>query len=124
MNNVKIKRSMLLAKVLENRAQHRELFQEASENYRKKYIKLLTGFLAKAKAGKKIERKIDLPEPMDHTPGYDRAITMLKMSVEDVIEITEERFQELVLDQWEWRDRWFASNIGYSSKIAKLSRSS
>lgn len=120
MNTVKINKAQLLAKVTANRAQHRELYEEAKVNHRKKVIVEVSKILAAAKAGKKFAHSLSLPPPTNHTASYDRAIAMLKMSVEIEVTITEENFSELVLDNWSWQRGWVASNLSYSSKIAKM----
>lgn len=69
--------------------------------------------LANARDGRRISRVVSLVEPMDQTKDYDRAISMLRMSVDDVLEISEEEFQMYVLDEWHWKGQFSASTVGY-----------
>ena len=73
--------------------------------------------LEEARAGKRIRRAVQLIEPTDQTKEYDAAIAMLQMSVDDVINLEEHDFRNYVLDQWNWKQAWTASNIGYSAKL-------
>lgn len=120
METVKVKKSELLAKLKENLAEHRDIFEEASEAFRKEVIKVLDQRLADAKAGKRIRLRIDLIQPMDQTEEYNQAIAMCEMSVDDVIELSHEHFRCYILDKWHWRDQFIASNSGYSAKAAAM----
>jgi len=120
MEIVKVKKSELLAKLKKNRAEHREIFEEATAAFRKEVIKVLDARLADAKAGKRISLRIDLIQPMDQTEEYDQAIAMCEMSVDDEIELSREAFRNYILDKWHWRDQFIASNSGYSAKAAAM----
>jgi len=113
MESVKVKKSELLAKLEENRAAHRAVFEEALEGYREAVIKELEVMLTDARKGKLIRRTVNLVEPMDQTKDYDRAIAMLKMSQDEIISINESDFACYVLDNWRWRDQFIASNSSY-----------
>lgn len=120
MERVKVKKSDLLEKLKKNRAEHREIFEEASEAFRKEVIRVLDERLADAKAGKRIRLHIDLTQPMDQTEEYDQAICMCDMSVDDEITLSFENFRNYVLDKWVWRDQFIASNARYSAKAAAM----
>lgn len=120
MQNVKIKKEKLLETLRENRTAHREIFLEAQEGFRAEAIKQLDAMLQAAKDGKKIRQSIGLIEPTDQTADYDRAIRMLEMSEDEVIELTELDFECYVLDNWRWKAQFLASNSSYSSTAARL----
>ncbi len=120
METVKVKKSELIAKLKANRAEHREIFEEASAAFRKEVIKVLDDRLADAKAGKRIRLRIDLVQPMDQTAEYDQAIAMCDMSVEEEIVLSHEHFRCYILDNWHWRDQFIASNSSYSAKAAAM----
>lgn len=121
MEKVLVKRTELLKKVTNNREQHREIFLEAQEGYRKAVIKELDAMLGDAREGKPIRRTVQLVEPMDQTRDYDRVIAMLSMSVQDEIELGEENFAQYVLDDWSWKGRFLMSSSSYSDKARRLS---
>jgi hypothetical protein len=120
METGKVKKAELLKILKKNRAEHREIFEEASEAFRKEVIKVLDQRLVDAKAGKRIRLRIDLTQPMDQTEEYDQAIAMCEMSVDDEIELSHENFRNYVLDKWHWRDQFIASNRAYSAKAAAM----
>lgn len=120
METVKVKKKELLAKLKENRSEHREIFEEASAAFRKEVIKVLDQRLEEARAGKRIRLRIDLIQPMDQTQEYDQAIAMCEMSVDDEITLSHENFSCYILDKWNWRDQFIASNSGYSAKAAAM----
>lgn len=120
MEMVKVTKKELLAKLRHNRAEHREIFEEASEAFRKEVIIVLDQRIADAKSGKRISLRIDLTQPMDQTEEYDQAIAMCEMSVEDEICLSYDSFRNYVLDKWHWRDQFIASNARYSAKAAAM----
>lgn len=113
MQTVKVKKVELLSALQKNRESHRSLFLKAQEGYRKAVIDELDGMLDEAKAGKRIRRSVTLIEPIDQTREYDRAIAMLGMSVDDVIELSAEEFNNYVRDEWDWSAKVFGSNTQY-----------
>ena len=114
MQTVKAKRDDLLVRLRKNRGEHRELFNKAQEGFRKQVIEHLDKMLADAKEGRKIRLAVALPEPIDQTKDYDRVITMLEMSVDDVVELTQGEFAQYVMDDWQWKQNVFATNTRYT----------
>lgn len=43
------------------------------------------------------------PLPDDHSDEYRRAIKMVEFSVDENIELSERQFDELVMDNWNWK---------------------
>ena len=120
MHTVKITKEELLSTIIKNRESHRKIFDEAIVGYREQAIKELDAMLAEAKEGKRIRRAVSLIEPIDQTREYDKAIKMLQMSVDDVIELDEHQFSQYVLDDWGWKKSFLHSNRGYSATAALL----
>lgn len=113
MENVRIKRTELLVKVKTNRDNHNGLFVKAQEGFRKRAIEELDTMMEAAKAGN-VRLYVGLTPPQDHTAEYDRAIAMLEMSVDDVIEIEEMRFAQLVMNEWAWFQQATSVNNTYA----------
>lgn len=113
--NVKVKVVDLLEKLQENRAKHRGIFERAQVGYREKVIEVLDKMLADARANKRIVTAIELPEPVDRTSDYDQAILMLSMTTDEEIELDARTFQQLVMDQWDWKEFFIASNSHYTA---------
>ncbi len=118
MNAVNIRRTDLLNTLRINREKHRTIFTEAQSGYRSAVIKKLDQMLAEARDGKKIRRSVSLIEPMDQTADYDRVIRMMEMSVDDTIKLEEHDFNSYVLDQWQWKNQFTASNRRYSKTLS------
>lgn len=115
MNTVKVKRAELLAKLEANRESHRALFLKAQEGYRRIVIDELDKSLKDAREGRALRVFINLQAPQDHTGDYDTVIEMLRMSVDDVIEIEQLHFQCYVLDKWTWAAQANFLNSTYAS---------
>lgn len=115
MNAIKVKKDDLLVKLKANREAHKAQFEEAAEGYRVKVIDVLTERLEDARRGKLPQLIFNLPMPINQTAQYDRVIGMLQMTVEDVIELEEQDYQQYVLDQWGWSAATTATNTMYTA---------
>ena len=116
MNQVKVKRADLLARVRTNRDAHRTLFLKAQEGYRKLVIEELDRMLKDAKDGLSIRRSVTLTEPSNHIKDYDRVITMLEMSVDDTVTLDAHDFDRYVMDNWDWSRFALATNTAYAAE--------
>ena len=101
-----------------NREEHRTIFLEAQEGYRKAVIAAFEERLADARKGKRVNTYINLVEPVDQTKEYDRAIRMLELTKDTEIELTEQQFANYVMDQWQWSRQFTTSNSLYSVRAA------
>jgi hypothetical protein len=117
-SKVTVKREALLEAIKKNRQKHKSDYLEAERGFRDAVRILATVLAADCEAGKAPDLKPirDLDVPRSHLPSYDRAIAMLEMSVDDLMEISEERFREYVLDEWDWTDRFKAVSSSYGRR--------
>ena len=115
MENVMVSRDALLEKLQENRSRHRSIFLEAQRGYRAAVIGELDRMLAEARDGKAIRRRIELPEPCDHTADYDVAISMVGMSISSGIALSEYDFRRYVMDEWDWSKTFSSTSQSYSA---------
>ena len=53
--------------------------------------------------------------PISYEDSYTRAIRMLELSIEEVIEVEEDIFNQLVLDEWQWKHAFTATGALYKS---------
>lgn len=120
MPKVNVNRVELLGILRKNKAQHREVFEEAVEGYRVKMIKYLETMLDDVKKCKKVDHYIRLPLPEDQTKEYDRAIKMFEMSVDENVALDDLDFRQLVMDDWDWREKFINTNSMYSTKASML----
>jgi hypothetical protein len=114
MEKMKFDKQKLLEVLRANRESHRKIFLEACTGYLKKAIELLEQKLASAKRGERITMHFSLQQPIDQTKEYDRAIRMLEMSTNAIVELEEHDFQQYVMDDWAWKGQFLTSNSAYS----------
>lgn len=118
MRNVKINKNELLGIVRENKEKHTAAFTEAVEDYKAAALKIAADNLKLAKTGDldRIAQIKALPlKPVSYADSYGRAIRMLELSVDDVIELEDDVFNQLVLDEWHWKTAFVASSALYKS---------
>lgn len=116
MKKIKIYTTVLLAKIKENREKHNSLYQSAMIGYKEKLIATLEKMLSDAKEGKQIEKYIGLSEPIHNLKDYDRAIAMLETTLDTVIELDQEDFDNYFLDEWGWKEQFIQLNSSYVMK--------
>lgn len=118
MHSVKVNRVELLDIVRKNKEKHITEFKEAVNDFKAAVIKVSEENLVLAKTGKleeigKIKR---IPEkPTSYETSYTRSIRMLELSIEETIELDEHTFNQLVLDEWQWKQQFTTSNSSYKS---------
>lgn len=118
MNSVKMDRKQLLGIVKENLEKHLTAYAEAVEDYKAGALKISTANLKIAKTGdiEKFNQIKALPQaPRSYEKEYNRAIRMFELSVEDVIDIEQDVFNQLVLDEWSWKNQFVAAGALYKS---------
>lgn len=120
MQKIKVKKAELLEVLEKNRNAHNGIFREAQDGFRKLVIAELEKRLELARKGKKFDLYMRLPEPEDHTRDYERIISMLKMDLNDTVELSETDYSQYVLDDWEWKRQFLGTNRAYSLRAAKL----
>ena len=116
METITVNKEALLSAVRANRDNHRAEFLKAQDGWRDTIIEELDRRLKDARQGKRVLSAFSFPEPQDHTRDYDRIIQMLIMEVADVIKIPERDFAQYVMDDWDWKAVWTATNTAYITK--------
>jgi hypothetical protein len=118
MRSVKINKDELLKIVRDNQKKHVKEFDESVKDYKKAAIKVAKEHVELAKTGEldQIAKIKAMPQrPMSYEDSYNRAIRMLELSVDDIIELEEDIFNQLVLDEWTWKHSFVASGALYKS---------
>jgi hypothetical protein len=116
MEKIRVSKEELLSIVNENRDKHVKEYLESIKAYRVKAADLLTLELQKIVSGEKFQINFDLIKPESHEKEYELTIKMLNMSVDDIVEIEQNEFNELVNDEWNWKGffkRSYMSNSYY-----------
>jgi len=117
MQNVKVRKSDLMTVVESNREKHITEFNSAKKIFIEDAIEKLQDMLTTAQKNGRIIQNLGLTEPISYVQEYDTAIKMLQMSTEDVIELTQQEFQQYVEDQWSWKRNFVASTSIYNNKL-------
>jgi hypothetical protein len=116
MNSVKIDRMELLTIVRENATKHVAAYDEAVEDYKAAVLKIAQNNLKLAKTGEleSFAKIKAVPQPpQNYASSYTRAIRMLELSVEEVIDVEQDTFNQLVLDEWVWKHNFVATSAMY-----------
>lgn len=118
MNSVKMNRKDLLKIVKENLQKHIAAYEESVADYKAAVLKLAAENHKLAKTGdlEKIAKIRNMPhKPTSYEDNYTRAIRMLELSVEDTIDVEEHIFNQLVLDEWGWKQQFIAASTSYKT---------
>ncbi len=118
MNAIKMNRLALLEIVKANKEKHIAEFIEAIADYKVVVLQLAQANLKLTKTGdlEQIKKVKGQPSaPISYETHYARSIRMLELSVEEIIEVEEDVFNQLVLDEWSWKHSFSASNTLYKS---------
>ena len=120
MRTVQIAVEKLLPIVRENKEKHIAEYTEAVEDYKAAVLVLTSNNLKLAKSGEldKIAKIKTLPNaPTSYEQSYTRAIRMLELSNQTIIELEDTVFNQLVLDEWSWKQNFQLSGSLYKSLV-------
>ncbi len=118
MRDVKINKEELLNIVRANKEKHIKEFAEAVEDFKKAALNIAENNLKLAQTAdtEQIAKFKALPsKPVSYEDSYTRAIRMLELSVDSVIEIEEQIFNQLVLDEWQWKQNFAVTSALYKT---------
>lgn len=118
MHSVKVNRLELLDIVRKNKEKHIVEYNESVEDYKAAAVKLAQANLKLVKTGdlEQIAKTKAMPQkPTSYENNYARAIRMLELSVEKEIDVEEDVFNQLVLDEWAWKNAFTAASALYKS---------
>lgn len=113
MNTVTVKKEKLIETLTANRAEHRDQFEKAQVKFRERVIEELDKRLDRAKKGDRVKLTISLPEPRDYTDSYDTALAMLDWEIDDEVTLSQQQFNQLVLNNWDWAQAFAGSTQVY-----------
>ena len=114
MKTVKINKDRLLETVKLNLETHVQDYKEAVEGYAIEMTTQLKAKLAELDNGEVPEQNfVDLPKPSSHAGDYEQVIAMLEYSEDDVVELDDYEFQNYVMDNWGWKERFSTMSSNY-----------
>ena len=115
MRKIKVDKEELLGIVKENRKKHKKEFFDSVKAYRVKAADLFNAELQKIVNGEDFKTCLNsLQKPEPHIKDYDIMIQMLKMSVDKIIELDQDEFNQLVNDDWMWKNNFRSSYMSNS----------
>jgi hypothetical protein len=120
MRTVNVNKETLLKTVRENKEKHIKAYQEGLADYGVVIKKVAEKNVERAKSfdGKEAVQFRSYPSfPLSYEKEYDRAIAMLEFSVDTTIELEQQIFNQLVLDEWQWKMSFDATNSSYKSML-------
>lgn len=115
---MKFDRTKILYALRQNREKHLVIVLEAQKGFREKLISELGRKIVDLKEGKKVNPNSKHYVPESHVDDYDRAIQMLEMCTDQIIELDESAFRSYVRNQWGWGGRFLEANSPYSASAA------
>ncbi len=107
--NFKYKTAVILDKLIKNRETHKSEYAAAMLAHTHQFLELLQKMVLKVSSGADFESKVSLRRPVSYEAKYDKAIMMLELCADEVIELDGETFAQYVMDEWSWSQD-FASN--------------
>ena len=121
MRTVKVKKKELMTKLVANKEKHIKDFEEAVSDYKELVLSICQSNLKLSKTGSldSFDKIKAIPgAPREYTKEYERAISMLEMSVDDVIELEDDVFNQLVLDEWNWKNQFVMATTSYKAALS------
>lgn len=115
MSNVKIKKQKLLDTVKTNLEQHKSYVAEATQDRRDALLQYLTEELLLMTNSPDFQPDSlkHFPAPMDNSSEYEKAICMIEMTEDEIIELDERQFDKLVMDNWGFKHDLMATRSFY-----------
>lgn len=128
MNSIKMNRLELLSIVKKNLEKHKADYIEAVSDHKIAMENIAEENVKLTKQNQKYIESVEsvdntklkrlkewLPIPNSYEKEYGRAIRMLELSVEDVIDVEEDVFNQLVLDEWGWKQQFATASTMYKT---------
>ena len=108
MQSVTIEKSKLLECLRANMKRHISEREELLADRRKKVIEELGRIAAcHDDSDYQAPEKTDFPKVPDHRKEYERAIRMAEMSVSETITLSQNEFDQYIMDEWIWKRELF-----------------
>lgn len=113
MDPMQFKKEWVISQLKKNRSTHREKFLLAQGAYKAAVLRQLEQSLEDARNNKRPNLSFMFIEPKDQTEDYDCSIGMLENSVGDMVELSKGEYLYYILDKWQWKAQFTATNSAY-----------
>ena len=128
---VNIAKSKLLEELETNKEKHIKEYEKATRLYKETKIRYLNTMKEAIDARLKdtnedsdvsttFDLRIVVSEPVSHAKQYENAIKMLGLSTATSVILGQAEFNKYVLDDWEWKQSWDASNYVLCSGVSMV----
>lgn len=119
LNGVKLKKRDLLQSLKQNLENHVDDVGEALDLRRIEMKEYFNSVLSKMDDDENYDPKenISFPKPLDNSADYLKAIRMVEMTQEEIIELDENQFDKLVMDNWGWKQTLINTSAVYGKLI-------
>lgn len=115
MTEVKVNREYLLKTLKENLRNHKSEINSLLLDRRTEVSYYLVSVIDRISESDEYQPKenIRFPLPKDNSKYYENAIRMVEMSVDENITLNEVQFDQLVMDNWHWKQDLLATSALY-----------
>ena len=119
LNSSKVKKHELLDVLKSNLDKHTNDVGELLELRREEMQEYFSVNLQKMEKDSEYnpEENINFRMPVDSSKDYKKAIRMIEMTQDEVIELNEEQFDRLVMDNWDWKEQLVLTSSMYGKVI-------
>ena len=116
---VNVKKNDLLKHLVANQKKHKADIAEALKMRRQNIRAALLEAVNKIDSSKEYQPSdmIRFPMPQNRDHDYEKAIQMVKMTTDDVIQLDQNQFEMLVMDQWGWKSELISTSALYGKFI-------
>lgn len=114
MNSIKVSIPALLDIVKKNRELHNTEYKEMIKEYKKELLIRVKKLLSIIESQDvEFTHSVARSEPKNNTKDYDRIISMLSMTIDTEINLSEMEYEQYVLDNWSWSGNFAISKTAY-----------
>ena len=107
-----VKKADLIEQIIENKEAHIIAYAKAVEAYKAEALKQLKKLTDDVNNGS-VTIKLNLTTPVDNRNNYDKIISMFEWDILEEVELTQQEFNEYILDETEAARHAFLSNSMY-----------
>ena len=121
--HVTIEKSKLLAKLKENREEHKRIYEQALVNWEKAVKQNILAVIYEFNAKKhlNLSKITQLSKPVSYVTEYDDAIQLVEWTESDTITLEQREFNQYVLDKWQWMRNFAANSTAYLDEFSNKS---
>jgi hypothetical protein len=132
--SMSFRKAEVIETLKKNRAEHEEIYNEAVEGYREKFIEALNETIKMVEEKRNELREKRLPSsylespinrlrsPSNSLKEYDTVLEMLELTPDETIVLDQDQYNCYMKDNWYWMKEFLTTNSAYSaSAVMKLS---